>query len=190
MNNSLVGIFALLISPVIAILAFCLLARILFFRVNVVGLSMYPALNDGDQVLALRYWPTRWLRKGQIVVLQFELTEWFSLMNFKLPDNTLCIKRLLGLPGDDMTIPSQEILQPPCRSYHQMLDDQGQRTWHIPLGHCFVKGDSPGFDSTIVGPIPFHTIQGVVLTILTKKITSGLHQPVSINQPPEAELPE
>ena len=40
------------------------LMRVFLFLVRVDGWSMMPGFQDGDLVLALRYWPARWLRRG------------------------------------------------------------------------------------------------------------------------------
>lgn len=189
MSNSLIQGLVLFICPLISIMVFFLLTRILFFLVSVDGQSMYPALNDGDRVLASRYWPARWLRKGQIVVLQFKPTQWYPVHN---SENTkLFIKRVVGLPGDIVVVTHPwELPEPERRANHPVHDDQGQSIWYIPSRHCFVRGDSPGFDSTIAGPFPFSAIRGIFLMKLTRKTLPIQSQAVSTDPPPRVEASE
>lgn len=56
--------------------------------------------------------------------------------------------------------------------YSQQLEP---RTWHIPSEHYFVQGDSWGLDSSIVGPIPFHALYGVVITKLKRREPGSNH---------------
>jgi signal peptidase I len=169
--------------PIIAIIAFCLLARVLFFLVKVDGQSMYPTLNDGDWVLVLRCLTHRLLRQGQIVVWNLPSTM-IWVYKKKFISAGPFIKRIVGLPGDEVValvvkLPEQIDV---VKQVDQEKMEELQR-WHIPTGHCFVKGDSPGFDSTIAGPIPFHAIRGIVLVKMPRKTVSRQHQPISTTPP-------
>lgn len=91
--------------------------------------SMSPTLKIGDRVLAIRYWPTKWLRKGQIVLL------WppsdYVLFQSQEYDNIPIIKRIIGLPGD--TIEHVQISK---------IDNTLKITTGIvKSGHFVVKGD-------------------------------------------------
>ncbi len=156
------------LGPLIVVGLLPALGRALFFLVHVDGRSMSPALEDGDRVLALRYWPARWLRRGQIVV--------WSLPPGPLPvpglraDGQIFIKRIAGLPGDTVILPALDSrwsvgLEP---REHYGLD---LSAWAIPRGHCFLKGDSLGLDSTSLGPVPLRSIRGVVLARLWRGAT-------------------
>jgi signal peptidase I len=149
-------------------------ARILFFLVDVQGGSMRPALEPGDQVLVLRFYPAHWLRQGQIVVLRFPAGEEILEIYPSSAERVLYIKRLIGLPGDTVSIPLAEL---PASSQQRRASQndiqQGRRVWHIPAGHGFVKGDSFGLDSTILGPIPVRDVLGVVVTKLRRPARSA-----------------
>lgn len=152
------------------LLAVCLAvtAALLFMRwgllvITVQQNSMYPALKDGDQVLVLRKWPGRWLRRGQVVLV------WPSHVMSPDPSNptsgTPFIKRIAGIPGDTLVTSIEEmhdLLRPRFASAH---DSEGKRTWHVPPGHVFVLGDHVprGFDSLTWGPVPFYCVKGVML---------------------------
>jgi len=178
---------SLLIVIIFVVILF-ILARTLLFLVQVEGWSMYPAFHHGERVVSLRFWPRHWLHRGQIVVWQMP-AERQPLSMPKSMGGTLYIKRLVGLPGDVVTVDLSEWPEPLQAMQKSAYDDQGRRIWHVPTGHCFVKGDSPGFDSTIAGPIPFHALRGIVLTKLPRKTVSGQRQAVSTT-PPSVETSE
>ena len=156
-----------------------LLARVLLFLVSVEGESMYPALEDGDRVLAMRYWPNWWLRKGQIVIARFGATEGHSDRHPQSTSENRFIKLVVGLPGDRVVAHISEFPEPLRSRQRSLYDEQGRRTWHIPPGHCFVRGDSFGVDSSVVGPIPFHALRGVVLMKLRGR--GGISHPRTVS---------
>lgn len=134
--------------------------------VQVEGPSMWPTLKNGDRVLALRYWPARWLRRGQIIVTRFPPHGQYQVFHPKAARGAVFIKRVAGLPGDTVVTHLTD-LPDPLRSDAQLEhDSQGNRVWHIPPSHYFVRGDSLGHDSAIAGPIPFRYLRGIVLTKL------------------------
>jgi signal peptidase I len=177
------SIMSLIFLFIIALLLgfMCLLIVRVYFYVGVVsGNSMYPAFKEGERVIVIRYWPKRWLRKGQVVIaedlpiMSGELTKFASYTFTELEDGShkpiiftpSLIKRLIGLPEETVVVSgTQPILRtqslPP-------LNDTGNYIWHIPPNHCFLKGDSVGIDSCVWGPIPINHIRGVVAFKLTK----------------------
>ena len=152
-----------------------ILIRTFLFLVQVEGWSMSPTYRPGDRLIALRYWPQRWLRRGQIVVWKMSP----QLLMASMPEamgSKHYIKRIIGLPGDKVTAP---VLHLPDPLEGEMLlaeAKQEVKSWRIPSGYCFVKGDSPGFDSTFVGPIPLGTLRGLILARLPRG-TRSLEEP-------------
>lgn len=152
-------------------LPLCAAGLILFFRtflllVSVHGDSMLPNLQEGDRVLVLRNWPVRWLRKGQIVV--------GKLPHYRLPNepnliktvheanSVLFIKRVVGLPGDQLLTHISDV-QEEFRSHLAEKHDKNEtRTWFVPPHHYFVKSDSAGADSCLWGPLASQSLVGVV----------------------------
>lgn len=126
---------------------------------------MYPAYHHGDRLLALRFWFPRSLRRGQVVVWNL-LSE--SAPAFNPGGTKSYIKRIIGLPGDEVTAPVVRLSDPLEEEIWMNDAEQELKTWHIPAGHCFVKGDSPGFDSTVFGSLPIHCIRGVILARLKR----------------------
>ncbi len=143
----------------------------LLYNVCVKGSSMEPALYHGDCVLILRYWPSKIFKRDQIVIGSFAKLPYYAASNensLRLPDENnyiepLFIKRIVGLPGDTISVNVAE-MPDDVRLNHE--GDGDYRTWTIPKGHCFLRGDSIGEDSLIWGPVPYSVIDGVVITKL------------------------
>ena len=78
------------------------------------------------------------------------------------------IKRIIGLPGDEVAAHVAQLHDP--LEGEMLIDEAKQdlKSWHIPEEHCFIKGDSLGFDSTTFGPLPLHCIRGVILARLRR----------------------
>jgi len=153
--------------PLISIPMLLILARILLFLVQVEGWSMYPTYHHEDRLLAIRLWPHHWLRRGQIVVLNLPSKPDRSF-NPNPGRSKMCIKRIIGLPGDKVIAP---VMQLPDPLEGEILIDEAKqelKSWYIPEEHCFIKGDSPGFDSTTFGPLPLYCIHGVILARLKR----------------------
>jgi signal peptidase I len=148
-------------------LVFYFLMRTFLYIVIIKGASMYPTFMSGDRVLVLRYWPARWLKRGQILI-GFPLSE-LAGQGINIVERVFIIKRVIGLPGDTLVT---SILDLPDFERPLWLDqhnDDGQRVWHIPPQHVFVKGDSVGTDSLTWGPLPFSNVAGIVLLKLPRK---------------------
>ena len=128
---------------------YVLLRRVLLVVV-VEGASMVPTLHYGDRVLVWRLCPHRWLHRGRIVVVEHEADR--ARARWSSPQEpALYVKRVVGLPGD----------------IAQWSPDT------VPAGHLFVCGDNrPGSrDSRHWGPLPLHSLRGIVLTKLPGKRT-------------------
>jgi signal peptidase I len=178
--------------------------------ITVYGRSMEPTLGEGDRVLLLRCWSRRLLRCGQLIVCQYPQV----VPADKLPNDeqyvnsfvtkktrrywgmaarqrTYFIKRLWGLDGGQVVIPTQDV---PNRTWPDNIispeqDDAGNFVWQVPPGHCFVKGDSTySYDSTSWGPIPLDYIVGIVLLKLPRRAESI--DPAGSSPSAPIELPE
>jgi signal peptidase I len=151
-----------------------LLLTIAFIRATLLvivveGTSMSPTFEPGERVLALRYWPRRWLRRGQIAIVAPFLNRPADF------EQDLYIKRIAGLPGDTLVTTLDELeeaLRPAFAAFH---DADGRRAWPIPPGHCFVRGDHPlsAVDSRAWGPLPFAALRGVVIKRLARPAPTG-----------------
>ena len=156
-------------SGVIA-LVIVVLMRCILLVVTVENRSMAPTLEAGDRVLMIRHWPTRWLRKGQIVLIEPGRGAGGPTLFAVMP----YIKRIAALGGETLTISLTEIAACNYSFNHKINHEQSQQVWHIPAGHLFVQGDSPqSVDSRTWGPLPLQSVLGVMLMKLPHK--AGVH---------------
>ena len=77
---------------VIAVILAVLINKFLIFKVKIPSESMVPTLNVGDRLFVTRVYNTEKLKRGDIVVFYSE------------EQNEDMIKRLIGLPGDEVVI--------------------------------------------------------------------------------------
>lgn len=145
-----------------------LLAAALFLAVNVIsarirveGPSMEYSLLDGEVVIVNRL-AYRWEEpeRGDIIVFYYPLD----------PDRRL-IKRIIGLPGDEIQVAGSDIYingtlldetylsLPPAENH---LDPAAAVAWTLQEGEVFVMGDNRDHssDSRHWGPLPAEAIIG------------------------------
>lgn len=176
-------IFSLFILLTFVVLLFiCTFVLIRFFLVvtTVQGESMSPTLLPNDRLLVLRHWPSTWLRKGQIVVGDLrrvldisdntDINFTLSISEYNRMPSEKFVKRLVGLPGDVVSIHISELHEKLQVTLQSKSDANGVLVWHIPPGHCFVQGDGLiSSDSITWGPIPIKLLTGLVLLKLPSK---------------------
>jgi len=148
------------------ILETVILAVILYFGINAIsarvrvdGLSMNPTLQHGEYVLVSRLaYKTGIPERGDIIVFSYPIDQKQDL-----------IKRVIGLPGETVTIRNSEVLingeklqetyiaQPPIYS--------GE--WTVGEGQLFVLGDNrnDSKDSHQWGLLPIENVIGKALLI-------------------------
>lgn len=161
--NLLTILFVLLVLLFTCIFA---IARLTLSIITVQGHSMFPTLLPNDRILVLRHYPSPLFRRGQIVVgdLKKVLDEPVAYAELRAEK---FIKRLVGLPGDKIVVHIAELHEEIQNSLRSRCDVDGNLVWHIPQGHCFVRGDGiVSGDSIIWGPIPIKFLVGIVLAKL------------------------
>jgi len=143
-----------------------ILAVVLFFAINAVsarvrvdGFSMVPTLQDGEYVLVNRLaYRSNLPERGDIIVF----------VSPQVSDLDL-IKRVIGLPGDKVTITGGEV-----RVNNQVLEEpyiaaapiyNGE--WNVPEGNLFVLGDNrnDSSDSHAWGLLPIDNVIGKAILI-------------------------
>ena len=140
---------ALLIAAAAGLTARALYARL--GRFEIAEASMTPSLLPGDYVLTDR--TSRQLRRGDIAVFEHPDRPAFHL-----------VKRIVGLPGEHLTIESGRVLIdgiPLSESWTN--DDTGpDGTWELGAGEAFVLGDARSLsaaDSRHLGPVPVERLR-------------------------------
>ncbi|HEX8600790.1 MAG TPA: signal peptidase I [Chloroflexia bacterium] len=144
------------------------------YVIEVANESMRPAFKHGDRVLVWRYWPKRWLRKGQVVLV------W---PHKHAPGNPWAlaraerryvpfIKRIVAMEGDTVVTQLTDLHQEDQLDEARHHDSAGNRTWHIPPDHLFLRGDNrrDSVDSLVWGPVPDWCVMGIVLMKLPASI--------------------
>ncbi len=132
---------------------------IVFFYqpVQVEGTSMMPRLENHERIFINKFvYRFRPIERGDIVVFRYPLD----------PSKSY-IKRVIGLPGDEVSIRDGHVLvngKPLSEPYvpPSYLDDQSYAAVHVEPGHYFVLGDhrSSSNDSRTWGTVDRHYIYG------------------------------
>ena len=123
------------------IIALLLAAAILFFiRPTVVrGVSMQDTLNPGDYLIMYRQaYRNKDPQRGDIVILHSELKD-------ENGNDKLLIKRVIGLPGDTITIRNGQVYINGDKYNENYLRDgytTENGTWKVPGDSYFVMGDN------------------------------------------------
>ncbi len=151
-------IFDLLETIVLSVVLF-LGINALTARVLVEGFSMRPTLDDGQYVLVNKMaYRSELPGYGDIVVFHFPVN----------PDKDF-IKRVVGLPGDEVNIINGEVTV-----NGNLLDEpyiaaspQYVGTWIVPQGQLFVLGDNRNnsSDSHSWGAVPMDNIIGKAVLV-------------------------
>lgn len=103
-------------------------------RIRVEGGSMEPSLHDGEFVVINRL-AYRWNdpQRGEIIVFRFPLDL-----------ERRFIKRIIGLPGDTVTVREGQVLvnSLPLQEPYVSAPPRYDGTWTVEEGHVFVLGDN------------------------------------------------
>jgi signal peptidase I len=159
-------IFIILIGFIVILILWII--RGLLLIVDIQGQSMTPFLIPGDRVLVLRYWPIKWIRKGQVVVFFPPIGEYEDNVPPAFTKHVLFVKRIIGVSGDTVSTSLLDLPEFERASLSPAHDEMGKRVWNIPPKHFFAKGDSFGTDSLTWGPIPNDRLVGIVIMRLSR----------------------
>jgi len=138
--------------------ALLLVSYSLFFNLSVVrGSSMAPGIQDGDRILVE---PWSYLigpiQRGDVVVLRYPLDPQIDY-----------IKRIIGLPGDHVTLARGEVWVNGAQlaePYVQSVDASSTLSVVVEPGNYFVLGDNRprSSDSREFGSVPEEYVRGRV----------------------------
>ena len=164
-----------------------LLSLILFLAINTVSerirvesISMQPTLFPGDYVIVnkLAYRFTSSPERGDVIVFRYPPD----------PDTTPYIKRIIGLPGDQIHIADGKVYvngQLLLEIYLKVNTNIGG-DWNVPSGQLFVMGDNRNnsSDSRKWGFVPLENIIGrAELIYLPPQHWALLHQNIAVASP-------
>lgn len=121
-------IIPILISVIIAFL----INRFVIFKIEIPSESMAPTINIGDKLFAHRIYSNKNLNRGDLIIFKFD------------PEDKLYIKRLIGLPNDEIIINDGSISingELLVESYiNNNLEFNGE--FKVPEGKYFFLGDN------------------------------------------------
>ena len=146
--------------------------------VRVRGDSMAPTLVDGDVVLTRPLLGTP--RRGDVVVLR----------DPRVPDDRVHVKRVVGLPGEQVRVDRGRLLVDGVRQLEPYAAGRGpDGGLAVPGGHVVVLGDARGAstDSREYGPVPLESLDRVVVARVTPGPALLRERPVPLGvAPPHA----
>jgi signal peptidase I len=164
-----------------------LLSLVLFLAINAISqrirvesISMQPTLYPGDYVIVnkLAYLFNKNPSRGDVIVFRYPPD----------PEAIPYIKRIIGLPGDQIHIADGKIYvngQLLLESYLTVTTNRGG-DWSVPPGQLFVMGDNRNnsSDSRTWGFVPFENIIGRAEVIyLPPQHWAFLHQNIAVASP-------
>jgi len=124
-------------------------------RIRIESISMQPTLYEGDFVVVNRLaYKLGTPGRGDIIVFRYPPD----------PEREPYIKRVIGLPGETVTIKDGEVYvdDVPIRELYIKASPAYQGTWTVPAGSLFVLGDNRNnsSDSHSWGMVPLENVIG------------------------------
>ncbi|GIW62977.1 MAG: signal peptidase I [Patescibacteria group bacterium] len=130
------------------------------------GQSMYPTFNNGENIITSKiHYKIFPIKRGDVVV--------FTRVD--VPEKTMLIKRVIGLPGDEILIQDgyvylngKKLVEPYIESYTNLDNSSAVIEgvpYKVPVGSVFVMGDNRlnSQDSRYFGAIKINVIEGKVV---------------------------
>jgi signal peptidase I len=162
----------------IAVILAILIQLFIFQPVRVEGNSMTPTLQDSDIIIISKIGRTlnQQLKHDQIIVFDRRMGAAHTLLDEikelgifnRFENRNLLIKRLIGLPGDIISIKDGQVYRNGVildEPYLTAGNGPGMNdTYLVPEDHIFVLGDNRNnsLDSWIIGYIPIKNIKGTM----------------------------
>lgn len=118
----------------VAVILAIIINKFIIFKVIIPSESMVPTLNINDQLFVTRVYDMDKLKHGDLVVFYSD------------EDDILMIKRLIGLPGDEVTISNGVVAlngETLIEDYLGVQDDFSGK-YKVPEGEFFFLGDNRG----------------------------------------------
>ncbi len=132
-ENFLINLISDWLIPIfIAIILAFFINKFVIFKIEIPSESMVPTLNIGDKLFATRIYNPEKLNRGDLIVFNFE------------PENKLYIKRLIGLPNDEIVIKNGIVSVNGEILIEDYIKNQEEfnGNYKIPLGKYFFLGDN------------------------------------------------
>lgn len=143
------------VKTLVFVAAFALLLNLFFPRYAVKGASMEPTLHETERLFVSNVdVMTRPPERGEVVVLTSP------------HDGELIVKRVIGLPGEDIEIRSGRVYINGVPLHEDYINEAPRYSghWEVGANQYFILGDNRNhsLDSGDYGPIDASIIHGVV----------------------------
>lgn len=121
-------VFPILIAAIVAFI----INKFIIFQVEIPSGSMIPTLNEDDRLFVRRVYDTEKLKRGDLIVFYFE------------PKDDLYIKRLIGLPNDEIVINNGIVTVNGEVLIEDYIKETGNFSgeYTVPEGEYFFLGDN------------------------------------------------
>ena len=132
-KNSLKKLFIEWLIPILtAVIISFIINKFIIFQVEIPSGSMIPTLNKYDRLFVRRVYNTEKLERGDLVVFYFE------------PEDELYIKRLIGLPNDEIVINDGTVTVNGKVLIEDYVNEKGDFSGEdkVPEGEYFFLGDN------------------------------------------------
>lgn len=131
-KNIIKAILEWIVTIAIALIIAFLINKFVVFKVRIPSESMVPTLNVGDQLFVSRIHNVQSLKRGDIVVFNFK------------PKDEVFIKRLIGLPGDNITIKAGTVYVNGDKLEEDYVKnpEATDGVYNVPEGKYFFLGDN------------------------------------------------
>jgi signal peptidase I len=151
------GLWAWVRDLVVSLVTAGVVIVFLYQPVKVEGTSMMPRLVDQERIFINKYlYQIEAIERGDVIVFRYPYDETKSY-----------IKRVIGLPGDEVTVVNGEVFINGERLDEPYLideyrDRQNHPTVEVPADEYYVLGDrrNSSNDSRVWGPVPRNFIYG------------------------------
>lgn len=148
-------------------------------RIRVDGMSMEPTLHSGEFVIVNRLaYRLGDPQIGDVIVFRFP----------RNPEQEY-IKRVIGLPGDEITITGKQVIVNGIvlNEPYIAAPPRYNSTWNVPIDSLFVLGDNRNnsSDSHSWGPVPMDNVVGKAVFVYWPPSDWGVVEHVSPLTPAE-----
>lgn len=152
-KRALSGLFEILQMLVMALVLYFIIDAVIA-RVRVFNISMEPTLVQGEILMVNKMqYKFGEMQYGDIITFHYPLD----------PERDY-VKRLIGLPGDEIVIENGVLFVNGLELYEPYISasPEYEGTWLVPQRNLFVLGDNrnPSADSHIWGFVPFENVIG------------------------------
>lgn len=154
-----------LFNTIIIIAIIFILFHLIFQPIFIRGLSMFPTLSDGELVLTTRH---RKINR-------------FDIVTIHLNDRKLIIKRVIGMPGDQISVSKGILYINQVKYTENYLNQQNivlfkEEDWStiVPKDSIFVLGDNRDIsnDSRRIGSLSISSVSGVMIASIRNPFVS------------------